>query len=167
MSRWESLEFELSRLHSMFLGALDETEAMRAYEGNTFRERSDNLAKVAERHFLISPCQKREGRLGVLLQEARQYAKRRNEVAHGIVFRIDEITFFRERLKPQLLHREYWALIAPLFASKAHRVSDGMPAYAYTSESMNRMALRLMNLQGRIRSLHSGPDAFAVSPLTR
>ena len=31
MTRWESLEFELSRLHSLFLGALDETEAMRAY----------------------------------------------------------------------------------------------------------------------------------------
>jgi hypothetical protein len=121
---------------------------MRAYgKGRIFPERIDNLAKVAERHFRISPCQKREGRLDALLEEARRYADRRNEIAHGIVFRIDEIMFFRQRLKPQRLHREHWALIAPLYASKAHRES-GMPAYAYTSESINRIALRLMNADG-------------------
>jgi hypothetical protein len=47
------------------------------------------------------------------LREAEEYADRRNEIAHGMVFRIDQITFFRERLKPQLLHREHWALIPP------------------------------------------------------
>jgi hypothetical protein len=137
---------------------------MRAYgAGRIFPERIETLAEAADTHFRIRPCQKREGRLDGLLEEARQYADRRNEIAHGMVFRIDEITYFRQRLKPRLLHREHWALIAPLYASKAHRES-GMYAYAYTSESINRLALRLMNLQGRIRALHSGPNSLAVSP---
>ena len=164
MTRWESLEFELSRLHSLFLGALDETEAMRAYgKGRIFPQRLEVLTDAADKHFRSCPCQRREGRLQELLREAEGYADRRNEIAHGIVFRIDQITFFRERLKPQLLHREHWALIPPLYASKAHYAS-GMPGYAYTSISMERLAHRLMNLQGRIRSLHSGASALAVSP---
>ena len=68
MSRWESLEFELSRLYSLFLGTLDGTEAMRAYgKGRIFPERIDNLAKAADTHFRILPCQKREGRFSGVL----------------------------------------------------------------------------------------------------
>jgi len=164
MSRWESLEFELSRLHSLFLGTLDETDAMRDYgKGRIFPERLERLATAADRHFCSEPCQKREGQLDELLEQARGYADRRNEVAHGLVFRIDEITFFREQIKPQLLKREHYALIPPLYASRPHRAS-GLPAYAYTSASMDRLAHRIMKLQLRIRALHSGPDSLAVSP---
>jgi hypothetical protein len=164
MSRWESLEFELSRLHSHFLGALDETEAMRAYgSGRIFPDRIAILKRAADAHFRTSPNQKREGQFDGLLTEARGYADRRNEIAHGIVFRISEITFFRERLKPQLLHREHWALIPPLYASKAHRHS-GIPGYGYAATAMDRLAQRVMNLQSRIRSLHSGPNSLAISP---
>jgi hypothetical protein len=101
MSRWESLAFELSRLHSLFLGALDETEAMQAYgKGRIFPQRIETLAKVAEAHFRGSPCQKREGQFEELMRESLGYADRRNDIAHGIVFRIDEIALFREHLKP-------------------------------------------------------------------
>lgn len=162
MSRWASLEFELSRLHSLFMGALDETDAMRAYEAATFPNRVANLRAVADSHFRIRPCQKREGEFHGLMQEALGYAARRNDIAHGLVMRIDEITVFRQHLKPNLLKREHYALIAPLYASKAHR-PDGLPAYAYTSVSMERLARRMMQLQERIRALHSGPKALTVS----
>jgi hypothetical protein len=125
MTRWESLEFELSRLHSMFLGAFDETEAMRAYgKGDTFLRRKTILKESAEAQFRTNPNQKREGEFDNLLTEASGYADRRNEIAHGMVFRIDEITLFRKHLKPQLLKREHYALIAPLYASKAHLPLD-------------------------------------------
>jgi hypothetical protein len=156
MSRWASLEFELSRLHSLFMGALDEIGAMRAYEGATFLSRADKLRTAADSHFRAQPSQKREGEFHALMQEAAGYAARRNDIAHGLVMRIDEITVFRQHLKPQLLKREHYALIAPLYASKAHR-PDGLPAYAYTSASMERLANRMMRLQQRIRSLHAGP----------
>jgi len=164
MTRWESLEFELSRLHSMFLGAFDETEAMRAYgKGDTFLRRKTILKESAEAQFRTNPNQKREGEFDNLLTEASGYADRRNEIAHGMVFRIDEITLFRKHLKPQLLKREHYALIAPLYASKAH-LPSGLPAYAYTSNTMDRLAQRIMKLQTRARSMHSGPDALAISP---
>jgi len=163
MSRWGSLEFELSRLHSLFLGAFDEIEAMRAYEEGTFPQRTRAVAKAAQTHFCSNPCQRREGQVDELLEEARRYAERRNDVAHGIVFRIDEIALFRQHLKPQLLKREHYALIAPLYASKAHNDS-GLAAYAYTSASMEQLAQPIMKLQMRIRSLHSGPNSLAMSP---
>jgi hypothetical protein len=94
MSRWESLEYELSRLHSMFLDAFDETEAMRAYgKGQIFPQRLDILREAAERHFQSDPNQKREGQLEGLLTEARQYANRRNDIAHGIVFVLVRLRF--------------------------------------------------------------------------
>ncbi len=163
MSRWGSLEFELSRLHSLFLGNLDEIEAMRVYERRSFPERMAALTKAAEAHFHASPCQKREGQFDELMVEARGYIHRRNDIAHGIVFRIDEISLFRQHLKQRLLKRQHWALIAPLYASKAHGPS-GLPEYAYTSDSMGRLANRIIKLQMRIRSLHSGPHSLAISP---
>ena len=64
MTRWESLEFELSRLHSLFLGALDENRAMRAYgNGRIFPQRLEVLTDAADKHFRSCPCQRREGRL--------------------------------------------------------------------------------------------------------
>jgi hypothetical protein len=164
MSRWESLEFELSRLHSLFLGALDETDAMRDYgKGRIFPERLDTLTKAAAPHFYSHPSQKSEGQFDEVLEQARLFADRRNDVAHGIVFRIDQITYFREQIKPQLLKREHYALIPPLYALKPHRAT-GLPSYAYTSASMDRLSHRLMKLQMRIRALHSGPDALVASP---
>jgi hypothetical protein len=102
-------------------------------------------------------------RIVVPCEEPPKITPRNVQIWTGIVFRITEITFFRERLKPQLLHREHYALIPPLYASKAH-ASEGMPTYAYTATSMDRLAQRVMKLQARIRSLHSGPNAMAISP---
>jgi hypothetical protein len=101
-------------------------------------------------------------RIVVPCEEPPKITPRNVQIWTGIVFRISEITFFRERLKPQLLHRQH-SLIPPLYASKAH-ASDGLPGYAYTATSIDRLAQRVMKLQARIRSLHSGPNAKAISP---
>lgn len=165
MSRWESLEFELSRVHSLFLGQPDDSGAMQEYgKGRIFPERLNLLTEAAEPHFRRNPCQNREANFEQLLNEARLFAGRRNEVAHGIVFRIDEITLFKEQLKPQTLGREHYALIPPLYAFKPHRAT-GLPEYSYTSVSLERLCKRLMRLQLRIRALHSGPDSFASTML--
>ena len=110
-----------------------------------------------------STIQRREGQFDYLLESAKGFADSRNEIAHGIVFRIDQITLFREHLKPNLLKREHYALIPPLYAARPHKKS-GLPGYAYTALAMERIAYRLMKLQAEIRTFHSGQIAFAASP---
>ncbi len=133
LSRWEALEFELSRLYSWFCGETDETDLEREYgNGRIFNERADILSAKAKEHFVRNPDQKSEATFDELLKQARGYAARRNDIAHGILFRIDEITLFRECLKPNLLHRPHHAIIPPLFAVRSH-TSTGYPEFAYAS----------------------------------
>lgn len=147
MSQWEALEFELSRLYGWLGGAPDQQESMRGYgEPYKFRERADKLKNRAEKYFQRNCNQDLEGAFYELIVRARGYSGLRNDVAHGIAFRIDEITFFRRRIKPKLLKREHYALIPPLYA---YRKADqnGLPIYAYTSREMNRMFVSIQKLQ--------------------
>jgi hypothetical protein len=150
MTRWESLEFELSRLYSWFDGALDDTDKMREYgTGRIFRDRADALGRKADQFFMQHPDQGREGEFSELLSRARLFANRRNDIAHGILFTISRITFFRDKLKPNLLHREHYAIIPPLYAMR-HHDQQGLPEFAYTSVEMRRIGTRIWRLQKEV-----------------
>lgn len=146
-TRWEAVEFELSRLYTWFGGALDDANLMEEYgSGRIFRDRAEILERKATEYFIRTPSQFRESRFQLLLTEAKGYANRRNDIAHGMVFQIDQLTFFRERLKPKLLKRNHFALIPPLYAIRFHE-QTGFPSFAYTSVEMNRLAARLVKLR--------------------
>jgi len=155
-ARWEAVEFELSRLHTWFGGKLDDQALMAEYgKGPIFRERAKNLERRAEKHFIAHPNQRREGEFRNLLSDCRNYAERRNDIAHGMVFRIDRITWFREQLKPKLLKREHYALVPPLYAIR-YATQKGYPAFAYTSKEMIRIGQRLVKLRHSIAEFREG-----------
>ena len=147
ITRWESIEFELSRLYTWLGGSLHDQALMREYGAcSIFRERAKTLERKAEAFFANHPNQRREGEFHELLRQAKGYVNRRSDIAHGILFRIDPITYFRERIKPQLLKREHYAIILPLYAYR-FATPQGFPDFAYTSVEMRRLGQRLWNLQ--------------------
>jgi hypothetical protein len=137
MSAWETMEFELSRLYSVFAGDPD-GEVLRDYGKPTIaRLRVDGLWDVAEKFFVKSPSQEREAQLATLLARVRHFVSRRNEVAHGIVFDIRPIAAFSRHLASKARKPQY-ALIAPYYQIKQHG-ADGLPVYAYTRQTLEAM----------------------------
>ena len=150
MSEWEALEFELSRLYALLSGSPNDVDVMQIYgTGTIFRERANMLDQIGKAYFMANCGQAREGDFDKLLVLARNYSARRNDIAHGIVFRVNDITFFRQRIRPDRLHRNHYILIPPLYAKRSH--STGLPDFAYTSTEMHRIQRRIENLRMEIR----------------
>lgn len=130
-SQWEAIEIQFSRLYSIFVGKPD--EEMRAYgKGRIFRERSEILAQAAKTYFISNPDQELEGQLYSLTQRAEGFSDRRNEIAHGIVFQLQRLTFFRESMDVSVRGKFQYGLIPPYHTLRKH-AADGSPLYAYTS----------------------------------
>ncbi len=122
-SQWEAIEFQFSRLYSIFVGKPD--EEMRAYgAGRIFRERSKILAEAARDYFIRNPDQELEGQLHALTIRAEGFSDRRNEIAHGIVFQLQRLSFFREQMDPSVRGKFQWGLIPPYHTSQKH-AADG------------------------------------------
>ncbi len=154
ISQWEFLEFALSQIYSCFCVGLTQTTYMREYgSGNIFRVRADILKRKAEDYFVKNPDQGVESEFDRLLTEAKGYSERRNDIAHGVLFPIHEITLFRERIKPDRLHRPHYAIIPPLYASRFHKA--GLPDFAYTSVEMGRLTTRTHRLTQRLVTFRS------------
>jgi hypothetical protein len=87
LSQWEKFEGELSELFAVFAGGVPTSlPAVRAYGSiQTFRGRADMIEAAAEGFFVVFPNDDLAGRIGKLLERARNYSPRRNEIAHGVV----------------------------------------------------------------------------------
>lgn len=157
MSIWETLEFQMCIIHSVFCGD-PRGNAMRLYgEKRALPGRLDDFTKAAKSYFIRhAGNQPKEGAFDEMLEEVRRYADRRNEVAHGIVTPISNITFFRRYLRNKKQTLPEYAVIAPYHATRMH-ASDGLPRYAYTSTSMatlqKKMESLLLRLQDYERAL--------------
>jgi hypothetical protein len=150
ISYWETIEFELGLLYTCFGGIPEDQSLMREYgEGRIFRERAQTLAKKADEYCIRHSCQYREGNFNNILSQCLGYADRRNDMAHGIVFRVDEITFFRKRIRPDQRGRTHFAVIPPLYAHRWH--TTGFPDFAYTSDEISQLLIRLENLHDAVR----------------
>jgi len=140
MTGWETLEFELSRLYSVFCDDSD-GDSMREYGKPTIaRLRLDGLSQAADKFFIRKPSQEIEGEFHGILTRLREVALRRNEVAHGIVFDVQRITALRQKFRPEFRGRPQHVLIAPYYAFKQHD-TDGLPAYGYTSPTLHLLML--------------------------
>lgn len=138
MSAWETIEFELSRLYSVFASDPD-GEAMRDYGKPTVaRLRLDGIREKAESYFIKSPSQNREGDFYSILRRLQYFATRRNEVAHGIVFDVCNITAFTQHFVKEARGKPQFLLIAPYYQIKQHDPS-GLPAYGYTAQTLEAM----------------------------
>ena len=87
LSSWELFECRLSRIFSGLTGRINGTSpAMRAYGAVlTFRGRAEMIEAASEVYFLENPHQTLPGDLKAILERARKYSPRRNEIAHVIV----------------------------------------------------------------------------------
>jgi hypothetical protein len=138
MTAWETIEFELSRLYSVFAGDPD-GDAMRDYGKPTVaRMRLDGLREIADKFFVKSPSQDREGRFHALLARLQHFATRRNEVAHGIVFNVQNVAAFTRNFAKDALGKPQFLLIAPYYQIKQHD-SSGLPAFGYTARTLEAM----------------------------
>lgn len=146
MTAWEAVEFELSRLYTWYGGSLDSQALMAEYgKGSIFRERVAILERKAAAYFTAHPNQAREGQFSSLLEQAKGYSHRRNDIAHSMLFQIDQLTFFRNKIKTNLLHRPHYAIIPPLYAVR-YATALGLPEFAYTSREMTRIFYRIRQL---------------------
>lgn len=140
-SKWEEIEFELSNLCHDFANGLTD-DGQRAYgEGKIFSNRLEILVTYSKKFFVSRCSQDAEGIFYSLAKQAQQFSLRRHEVAHGIVFDISVITFFKERMEDT--SSPQWAVVAPYYAAR-HHASDGLPRFAYASPELNYI-MRMMN----------------------
>ncbi len=89
LSQWELFESNLLQLFVVFVGSGPTAllTAARAYGTiQTFRGRADMIEGAAEVFFLIYKNSDLEKRISDFMDIARNYAARRNEIAHGIVW---------------------------------------------------------------------------------
>jgi hypothetical protein len=77
----------MATLFARFIGVQTDTlPATRAYGSVlTFRGRAEMVEAASEAYFFSTPDSELEPELNEVLKEARNYATRRNEIAHGIV----------------------------------------------------------------------------------
>lgn len=144
LSAWETVEFEMARLYSTFADDPDGAAIHRYGDGRIFRDRLAQLHIAADKHFIRRPGQSTEGDFKALADHAEKAADRRNEVAHGIVMRIDTITFFRNAILVRLWHRPHFALVPPLYLLRKH--VDGLPEFAYRSRDLRVLSGRMLDL---------------------
>lgn len=149
VSRWESVEFDLSRLYSLFVGDSD-GPAMQTYgEPSIFRDRLARLDEGADRYFAARPSQEHEGTLAALRSNAEGFSARRNEIAHGIVFNLRGLSYFDNMFGPG--ESEQYAVIPPLYALRFHCRDSGEPTYVYTSFELSTIERGLVSLMFSVR----------------
>ena len=76
-------------------------------QGRIFRDRFNILIKSAKRYFIKSPNQELEGELCFLLQRVLGFSDRRNEVAHGIIFQLQRMKFFKNTMDDDEIGRAH------------------------------------------------------------
>jgi hypothetical protein len=153
VTAWESVELELSRLYSIFAGDSDGAPMQEYGKARIFIDRVKSLEEIGARAFILRPNQSLEGNMRGLLDAAKAYSDRRNEVAHGIVFPVSELTYFRNAFCIANGDQE-WALIPPYYHVRKH-ANDGAPAFAYASKELITFQDMLYELMDNIKSFRA------------
>jgi hypothetical protein len=149
MTAWESIEFALCMIHSVFCGDPG-GEAMRLYGAKrTFPNRMDDFGSAAWDYFVRNQNQSDEGQLHALLVEVKGYVERRNEVAHGIVVRINNLDYYRKNLSNKDEQPFQFAVVPPYHMVRSHD-DDGFPLYAYTSAELATLLKKMVSLLDRL-----------------
>lgn len=146
IDRWEHIEFTLARLHSVFAGDPDGSEALREYGGGrTVIDREKLIRVSAEKWFVGEPNQSREGRFNRFMQEYVGFSDRRNEIAHGIVHQVSGLTLFRQRTTRADYLVQYAVIPAYHVMKRYH--DNGVPKYMYGTFEMMQLEAKLIDLQ--------------------
>ncbi len=147
------IELEISFIHNAFVGDLTFGAAQDYGKGRIFRERLAIVQASAASLFRVRPCQTVEGNFQHLILQVEGFSNRRNDIAHGIVFQIDNITFFSEKLLANARGKRQSACIPPYYALRKH--ADGFPSYAYTYQLLMDLQRKLQLLNIKLRYFRS------------
>ncbi|MGC2414171.1 MAG: hypothetical protein WA459_15915 [Stellaceae bacterium] len=139
MSEWEEVELYLARLYAAFLG-IPPIEAIARPEYTRVavaRERSRVIEEVAHAYFVRHPDQTLESEFETLICDARNFAARRNDIAHGVV-KLAWGQFDDSMLGAALARKEVMLLPGTYMFKKFD--DKRMPAYMLSSVEINRFA---------------------------
>ncbi len=143
MTYWEGCEFQLSRIYSFFAFDLDGLAIQEYGQERIFQLRISKLQSKADQYFINNSDQELEAGFDEMIQSCAGYSERRNEVAHGFVFPVTELTLFRERFFTN--NTKQFALIPPYYSIRKHD-ERGLPKYAYTSVELADLSQKLQSL---------------------
>jgi hypothetical protein len=114
LSEWEQLESELAKLFSCLVSNFESLAAERAYCAvRTFEARAEMLKAASEAYFAEHPNEGFQKSFVTILKHAKNFAPRRNEIAHGIV----------KRYYPDDLAPKFYPIVSLLLAF-------GLPCWA-------------------------------------
>ena len=155
MSEWESVEFNLARVYGVFVGGDAGGKALQEYGApRIFASRLKALEQAAEAFFFRRCDQNIEGEFHLLTLRASGFSARRNDVAHGIVMNVSNITFFKEKLH-LAVSGEKQHLLVPTYYAKREHDGHGRPNYAFNAGQLRELASRLIDLGKDIVSFRS------------
>ncbi|MGY4257957.1 hypothetical protein ACVI1L_005025 [Bradyrhizobium sp. USDA 4516] len=151
IGQWVHVEFQLALLFSVCLGRPRHAEMVREFgTGVTFRKRLDRLRSAATAFFSARNLAELEAEFRAICVAAEGFAKRRNEVAHSVVFpSIFLPSFIEDRLGG---FDGRWALAPPYYSLKDFD-AQGYPKFAYTSRELNTLVVRLAEFKMKIEAL--------------
>jgi len=137
MSEWEELELYLARLYGKFLG-IPPVKAIALPEYRdvaNFHTRSKVIENAATKYFVSHPNQEREGEFEHVLDDIRQLASRRNDIAHGVV----KLWWNHEETFSQAVDRNEYMLIPSIYSDKKFG-DDREPKYLFRSIEIKQFA---------------------------
>jgi hypothetical protein len=121
---------------------------------SNFEERLTVLEKTAEKYFVTRPHQEAEGELAWECLAARQLAKRRNEIAHGIVDTLHlDLENGAEKALESLDEELEYKLHPRYFVVPPHHAYlkyEAPGQYYYCSQNLKHFAETFERLRGRI-----------------
>lgn len=137
VSVWSIIENELARLYTVYVDRYDDLSAQLEFGDEPyFRKRYLKLEDAAARYFMRKPHQAAEGYLSRISDLLSGFSARRNEIAHGIVSRVEQMGYFRDHLDPEVRGRPNYMVLPPFHVRKNHSPEHGGPTYAYNYQNM-------------------------------
>jgi len=151
MTQWEIVEVNLARLYSALKGKLDDYATMREYgEGRIFRDRLACVRRAADQFFIRHPDQNLEAIFLGMETQVLGFADRRNDVAHGVVYPISELRYFKKLMSLPNDGKKRYALIPPLYTIRRHD-ERGLPLYVYARAELSRLQAQISGLSDNVR----------------
>jgi hypothetical protein len=162
------VEFVLGTIYSIFRGDLT-LKLVHEYGalGEVFSRRYPWLKAESDSYFARYPNQSIERQFYKLLERAIGYSGRRNDVAHGFVFAVQQASYFKIRLGQFPPHTNQWLLVPPAYAFGKH-IGTVRPLYAYSSTELNALAKNFNELSSDLLAFcdvlqgNTTPGSFVV-----
>jgi hypothetical protein len=139
LSHWEILELDLACLYAKFLGI----SGQEYVDARIFRERADVITSAACAYFVKHCNQEIESEFKRLIQDARLFSDRRNDIAHGVVAPVWNMAH------PELDQ----FMLRPSNYKRKEFNSLGSPEYAFSSVEINAFAKHFQDFRTRIAAL--------------